>query len=403
MLTNSSAEGYCGATELGGDCTTDSTGAWALSRAQAASWDSAWDACSELCRSCQRCKFMSVSLQHRDCSWFYDCDLAQLSNAVRSFRSRVAPAANAYRRPNASALLFTGGASGTTLRPLQTSMRNGEGLLCGKRAALLVSGTVKGRGTDAGALSRYVVEPLRRALAPGELSLFVCTEPSSADDAFVQRLLSWPGAYARLVAAPDQHARRCACLSSLAREPSYDLYVAMRPDLLWSRPVDVPTLDRIALRARVLYAPPHVAFVHPLSLSVTPDPCSWVARGPIECSVLDDAFALVPRAHAQAYFCTEASLERGFHRRSEAEVCGSVWPRSHFNFQEKHLTSKLWASQLPLLIYPFAAALTNVSSEAQCGYNTGCHLRHNRPQVNRLFGSRPSETCRVHREGNDVA
>jgi len=34
MLTNSSAEGYCGATELGGDCTTDSTGAWALSRAQ---------------------------------------------------------------------------------------------------------------------------------------------------------------------------------------------------------------------------------------------------------------------------------------------------------------------------------------------------------------------------------
>lgn len=347
---------------------------------------------------------MSVSIQYRDCSWFEDCKLAHLSNAVGSFRSRAAPAAaHAERRPNASALSFDGGVSGTVPWPLQTGMRNREGLLHGKRAALLVSGTVKGRGTDASALLRFVVEPLQRALTPGELDLFVCTEPSSVADAFVQQLLSWPGAHAQLMAAPDQHARRCACLSSLAHEPSYDLYVAMRPDLLWSRPVEVPTLDRISLRARVLYTPPHVASVHPLSLSVTPDPCSWVARGPTECSVLDDAFALVPRAHAQAYFCTEANLQRRFHRRSEAEACGSVWPRSHSKFQEKHLTSKLWASQLPLLIYPFAAALTNVSSEAQCGAYTGCHLRRNQPQIKRLFGSRPSEICRVHRQGNDVA
>jgi hypothetical protein len=81
-------QGYCGTTDFGGRCESDPNGAWRLSDASSANWSVAEDTCARLCQSCRRCMYISVSLEHHDCSWFADCDLHALESSVTGFRSR---------------------------------------------------------------------------------------------------------------------------------------------------------------------------------------------------------------------------------------------------------------------------------------------------------------------------
>ena len=65
------AEGYCDTTAEGkADCRTASKGTFPLAEASFRSWPRATAHCLQACARCARCAFVSVSLFHRDCSWY---------------------------------------------------------------------------------------------------------------------------------------------------------------------------------------------------------------------------------------------------------------------------------------------------------------------------------------------
>ncbi|KAL1526344.1 hypothetical protein AB1Y20_015058 [Prymnesium parvum] len=66
--------GYCSPTVFGwaGDCTAGELGTWAIPPKRAVSW------CVQQCLACPRCRFVSVSLHLRDCSWFNECATGSL-------------------------------------------------------------------------------------------------------------------------------------------------------------------------------------------------------------------------------------------------------------------------------------------------------------------------------------
>lgn len=68
--------GHCGATVDGehGDCDLGDKGWIGLRPSQSRSWDSARRACVAACRDCDRCRFVSFSLQYKDCSWYHSCE-----------------------------------------------------------------------------------------------------------------------------------------------------------------------------------------------------------------------------------------------------------------------------------------------------------------------------------------
>ena len=71
--------GYCGTTETGaGDCERGDRGSWILPSAKLVSWNVAAPACVELCRRCQRCNAVSLSLKFSECSWYSECARVQL-------------------------------------------------------------------------------------------------------------------------------------------------------------------------------------------------------------------------------------------------------------------------------------------------------------------------------------
>ena len=81
-------EGFCRSVARGeGDCAAGRQGSWALSHTEAATVGAA-RACATRCRACARCRVYSYSTEWMDCSWFHDCDLGSLSNAVKGFRTR---------------------------------------------------------------------------------------------------------------------------------------------------------------------------------------------------------------------------------------------------------------------------------------------------------------------------
>ena len=80
----------------GGSCADGSRGSFALPEHVRSSWHTAHAFCNAHCLRCPRCAVVSVSLQWADCSWFSQCDLAQLRNDPAGFRTtrvRTAPAA----------------------------------------------------------------------------------------------------------------------------------------------------------------------------------------------------------------------------------------------------------------------------------------------------------------------
>ena len=76
-------DGHCGTTQLDkrGDCARGERGnfllaptAWASSVLPSHDLPVAIAECLQACASCARCKYISVSTRHRDCSWYASCD-----------------------------------------------------------------------------------------------------------------------------------------------------------------------------------------------------------------------------------------------------------------------------------------------------------------------------------------
>jgi hypothetical protein len=95
-----SAEGFCGVTEeaasTAATCSQASQGQWPLAKPRANArhgkdWLSATLRCQKLCAQCARCRYISVSVRHGDCSWFESCDApAGLLRTVSGFRTALA-------------------------------------------------------------------------------------------------------------------------------------------------------------------------------------------------------------------------------------------------------------------------------------------------------------------------
>ena len=69
--------GFCRATPSAkGDCARGEMGSVAL---HALTRQRGMQQCAAFCRQCARCRFVSLSVRHRDCSWFYACDVQQLA------------------------------------------------------------------------------------------------------------------------------------------------------------------------------------------------------------------------------------------------------------------------------------------------------------------------------------
>ena len=73
--------GYCGVTHQGlpGNCTAaDQSGSWTM-RSERNHWRLR-SACLRRCMQCQRCAYVSLSLQEGDCSWYAACNLSALQS-----------------------------------------------------------------------------------------------------------------------------------------------------------------------------------------------------------------------------------------------------------------------------------------------------------------------------------
>jgi hypothetical protein len=61
------ADGFCGPTvDEVGDCEAGNSGSWQM---DTKAWHRARATCRAHCASCSRCRFISYSLHHNDCSW----------------------------------------------------------------------------------------------------------------------------------------------------------------------------------------------------------------------------------------------------------------------------------------------------------------------------------------------
>ena len=100
--------GYCGLTEEGhSDCLADARGAWSLSGEQARSPESAAAVCADRCAECRRCRFVSLSRQARECSWFTECAFDKLRTKEPGFLSaRVDRRATGHGWPRLAAAAF---------------------------------------------------------------------------------------------------------------------------------------------------------------------------------------------------------------------------------------------------------------------------------------------------------
>ena len=87
--------GYCAATaDRAGDCKLDASGSWRVGVAGGlvgrASSVVGLDECTRRCEACERCRYVSLSHEHAECSWYAKCDLQRLrlDNGGWSYRSR---------------------------------------------------------------------------------------------------------------------------------------------------------------------------------------------------------------------------------------------------------------------------------------------------------------------------
>lgn len=69
-------QGYCDTTDGEGDCEFGTQGVLHIAPSDDV-WNRGWDAlaqfCLQLCGKCKRCKWVSMSIDHKDCSWYRSC------------------------------------------------------------------------------------------------------------------------------------------------------------------------------------------------------------------------------------------------------------------------------------------------------------------------------------------
>lgn len=130
---NASRPGYCEATGMGLDaggagaiCDKHDKGSLTVSSRAYTSWPRAVRACLRLCRACERCRYVSVSLQWKDCSWYQSCPLDALQREVKGFRSGAVPAAPLSRRRSAAARRGALGVRGGDAPASEVEMRYGQ-------------------------------------------------------------------------------------------------------------------------------------------------------------------------------------------------------------------------------------------------------------------------------------
>ena len=68
--------GHCGTTttaDTGANCEVASRGRWDLPPDRVSTWHVAAATCIEMCSGCRQCRYLSLSIRHRDCSWYAQC------------------------------------------------------------------------------------------------------------------------------------------------------------------------------------------------------------------------------------------------------------------------------------------------------------------------------------------
>ena len=76
--------GGCGKTadDDAGDCEAGSFGSWRIPQGETSSKVQAAAFCLSKCATCRRCRYVSASHYHADCSWYASCDLSALEHDV---------------------------------------------------------------------------------------------------------------------------------------------------------------------------------------------------------------------------------------------------------------------------------------------------------------------------------
>ena len=87
-------EGFCATTayEQLACAPTAAKGAWPLRNAT--SWRAAAHECLSRCSACERCQYVSFSIEQSDCSWFKHCDTSKLHRSISGFVTLPALAAS---------------------------------------------------------------------------------------------------------------------------------------------------------------------------------------------------------------------------------------------------------------------------------------------------------------------
>jgi hypothetical protein len=85
----SAKKGFCGHTKVGSlhECRTSDRGSIGLSMQAARSLRSAVRVCLNACAKCERCNYITVNPEVRDCSWYAMCDMDHLLTEYHGFLS----------------------------------------------------------------------------------------------------------------------------------------------------------------------------------------------------------------------------------------------------------------------------------------------------------------------------
>jgi len=86
---NGAKKGFCGHTTAGSlrECRTSGRGSIRLSMQAARSLRSAVRVCLNACAKCERCNYITVNPEVRDCSWYATCDMDRLLTEYHGFLS----------------------------------------------------------------------------------------------------------------------------------------------------------------------------------------------------------------------------------------------------------------------------------------------------------------------------
>ena len=86
---NGAKKGFCGHTTAGSlrECRTSGRGSIRLSFQAARSLRSAVRVCLNACAKCERCNYITVNPEERDCSWYATCDMDHLLTEYNGFLS----------------------------------------------------------------------------------------------------------------------------------------------------------------------------------------------------------------------------------------------------------------------------------------------------------------------------